>query len=50
MEKNYYESYEVYPIFFETISEKNTIHEYEKKTLEINLEKLSHKRELNQIR
>ena len=49
-ENSYYENQEISPLLFETINEKNKIHEYEKRTQDINIEKLSYNKLLNSIR
>ncbi|QUH26016.1 hypothetical protein [Serpentinicella alkaliphila] len=49
-ESSYYECQEISPLLFETINEKNKIHEYEKKTLDINIDRLSYNKLLNSIR
>ncbi|ARE87219.1 hypothetical protein [Clostridium formicaceticum] len=48
--KKYFQSLEIHPMRFENIEEKQIIHQYENRSLEINTEKLKGKKNTNEIR
>ncbi|AKL94963.1 hypothetical protein CACET_c15140 [Clostridium aceticum] len=49
-DKKYVQSLEIHPIRFENIEEKQVIHQYENRSIEIDPERLKGKKTINEIR
>ena len=48
--KKYYSGQEISPIKFENIEEKQLIHQFENKSIQLNLDKLQDRKKVNEIR